>query len=170
MWQRLWKKNFRPQAAAGSQQPGTAPLPLEQMGERFLGFWQRYRSHFQGATRSVEQQAWQYLKGLLQSVKRNIERMVEKVPEADYQAQQHFVTYSPWRHQAVLEQVAAEANQLLGGDRDRGLILDESGFPKQGKKICGGRATVVWELGQSRQLPGGGLCSPLLPSGSDSGR
>ncbi len=172
-WQSLWRRRSQEQKRKGrtppqAAKPGSAAeeVQLEQMGKRFFQFCQRYGPHFQGSTRCVSRQAWQYLQGLLHSLKRNIERMVEKIPEADYQAQQHFVTYSPWRYEAVLSQVAAEADQLLGGDQDSGLILDESGFPKQGKKIGGGGSAMVWQPGQGGQLPGGGLCGPLLSGGS----
>jgi len=63
--------------------------------------------------------------------------MIEKVPEADYQAVQHFITHSPWEYKPVIEQVAADCNQLLGGSTDSALFIDESSIPKKGKKSVG---------------------------------
>jgi SRSO17 transposase len=63
--------------------------------------------------------------------------MIEKVPEADYQAVQHFITHSPWEYEPVMEQVATDSNRLLGGSADSALFIDESSNPKKGKKSVG---------------------------------
>ncbi len=75
-------------------------------------------------------QAEQYLRGLVQAGRKNMERMAEVVPETDYQRLQHFLTHSPWDHRAVMRQVAAEADRLLGVKPDSCLLIDESGFVK----------------------------------------
>jgi SRSO17 transposase len=63
--------------------------------------------------------------------------MIEKVPEADYQAVQHFITHSPWEYAPVIEQVASDSNRLLGGSDDSALFIDESSIPKKGTKSVG---------------------------------
>jgi SRSO17 transposase len=78
----------------------------------------------------VLDQAEQYLRGLVQAGRKNIERMVEVVPETDYQRLRHFLSHSPWDHQAVMRQVASEADRLLGGHPDSCLPIDESSFVK----------------------------------------
>jgi SRSO17 transposase len=52
---------------------------------------------------------------LVQATKKNMERMAEAVPDSNDQAFQHFLTNSPWDEQLVVEQVAHDANELLGG-------------------------------------------------------
>jgi len=52
-----------------------------------------------------------------------MERMAEAVPQTDYQRLQNFLTDSPWDHQAVMRQVAAEADRLLGGQPDSCLLM-----------------------------------------------
>ena len=42
-----------------------------------------------------------------------------------------------WDARAIFDQVAAEADRLLGGSADSGLILDESSFAKKGDKSVG---------------------------------
>jgi len=69
--------------------------------------------------------------------KKNMERMEEKVPNADEQQLQHMLTDSDWDHQAVVDQVALEADRLLGGDRNSCLLIDESGFKKSGRHSVG---------------------------------
>ena len=58
--------------------------------------------------------------------KKNMERMEERVADADEQQLQQMLTDSPWEHQAVIDQVALEANQWLGGHRNSCLLIDES--------------------------------------------
>ena len=52
-----------------------------------------------------------------------MERMAEAVPQTDYQRLQNFLTDSPWDHQAVMRQVAADADRLLGGQPDSCLLM-----------------------------------------------
>ena len=88
-------------------------------------------------TRSVVTQSLQYLSGLLRTVRKNIERKTEVVPETEYQSKHHFTTHSPWAHRPVMDQVALDADRLLGGSPDTALVIDESSLPKKGKKSVG---------------------------------
>lgn len=63
--------------------------------------------------------------------------MAEIVPQADSQALHHFLAHSPWDARAVMDQVARDVDALLGGDSDSCLLLDETCFPKKGKKSVG---------------------------------
>lgn len=108
------------------------------MGLRFRCFTQRYFPHFQRGSRSVGDQAEEYLQGLFQAYrKKNMERMVEVVPQCDYQSLQHFLSHSQWDARAVLNQVAVEADRHLGGSADTGFFIDESSFAKKGEKSVG---------------------------------
>ena len=68
--------------------------------------------------------------------KKNMERMEERVPEADEQQLQQMLTDSPWDHQKVMDQVASEADHRLGGTANSCLLIDESGFRS--------RASIPW--------------------------
>ena len=81
--------------------------------------------------------AGDYLKGLMQAKRKNMERMEEAVVAADEQRLQHMLTDSDWDHRAVLDQVAMEANGWLGGTADSCFVVDESGFAKKGKHSVG---------------------------------
>lgn len=107
------------------------------MGFRFLCFSKRFASLFQRGTRSLGLQAAQYLQGLMQARRKNLERMEEVVPDCDYQSLQHFLSHSEWDARAVLDQVAAQADHHLGGSQDSCLLLDESAFAKKGTKSVG---------------------------------
>jgi SRSO17 transposase len=99
----------------------------------FIAFHERYVPFFATKTRSVATQALHYLSGLVQAAKKNVERMIEVVPDSNYQSLQHFVSDSPWEARPVMDQVAQDADRLLGGSPDTGLIIDETSFPKAGK-------------------------------------
>jgi SRSO17 transposase len=107
------------------------------MGQRFQNFSKRFDVHFRRWTRSVAVQAHQYLQGLMQARRKNMERMEEAVPDCDYQSLQHFLSDSGWDARAVLDQVATEADRHLGGSTDSCLLLDESSFQKKGCKSVG---------------------------------
>jgi SRSO17 transposase len=73
----------------------------------------------------------------MQARRRNIERIRDAVPGSDEQALHHFIANSPWDHRPVLDQVARDANALLGGTDDSFLLIDETGFPKKGRDSVG---------------------------------
>ncbi len=79
----------------------------------------------------------QYLSGLMQAVRKNMERMAEVVPGANGQSLQHFLSNSKWDAEAVMAQVARIADQLIGGSPDTGLLIDESAFKKKGDQSAG---------------------------------
>jgi len=65
-----------------------------------------------------------------------MERMEEHVAGADDQALQYMLTDAQWDSTAVMDQVAQDVNQLLGGNESC-LLLDESGFGKKGAHSVG---------------------------------
>ncbi len=63
--------------------------------------------------------------------------MAEVVPDSDDQSLQHFLTHSNWDEGAVIDQIAHDADQLIGGQPDSCLLIDETCYPKSGKKSVG---------------------------------
>jgi SRSO17 transposase len=74
--------------------------------------------------------------------------MAEVVPAADARNLQQFLTHSKWNGRSVMDQVAQEANRLLGHRKEACLLLDESGFAKQGKKSVGVARQWLGRLGK----------------------
>lgn len=110
---------------------------LRGIADRLTAFQEEFSHIFKSKTRDSGEMARQYLSGLIQSPKANMERMEEKVPESNHQALQHFITESPWDEKAVLIKVAADADKLLGGKEDSCLLIDETSFVKKGTKSVG---------------------------------
>lgn len=73
----------------------------------------------------------------MQATKRNMERIVEVVPDSDWQALQNFISYSPWDALALRGQVARDVNVVMGDDADSCLIIDESAVTKKGDQSVG---------------------------------
>lgn len=107
------------------------------MGSRFGAFGEEFGAHFRLRTRDVRRQSQQYMQGLMQASKKNMERMAEVVPDSDEQVLQHFLSNSTWDERGVLDQVALGADALLGGSEDSALLIDESSFTKKGDKSVG---------------------------------
>ena len=63
--------------------------------------------------------------------------MAEVVLNSDDQSLQHFLTHSNWDEAGVIDQVAQDADQLIGGQPDSCLLIDETCYPKSGKKSVG---------------------------------
>jgi SRSO17 transposase len=107
------------------------------MSSRYIDYTTTFSAHFRSGNHDVSSQSNAYLRGLMQSQKRNMERMAEVVPETDEQVLQNFLTHSSWDHQGIIAQVSKEADSWLGGDVGTGLYIDESAFTKKGKKSVG---------------------------------
>jgi SRSO17 transposase len=97
----------------------------------------------------------QFIAGLLHECKSNIERMVERVPESDYDQLQHFISNSPWDSHAVMKAVAEKVQVTLTQEESTGetspslgLILDESGWEKSGKKSVGVARQYIGQVGK----------------------
>jgi SRSO17 transposase len=110
---------------------------LGDLAHRLTLFHRRFHDLFVTRTKSVAEQSRKYLFGLLQSERKNMERMAEVVPDTDDQAYQHFMSNSPWSHRAVLDQIACDADAVVGGSEDSFLLVDESAISKKGKKSVG---------------------------------
>lgn len=88
-----------------------------------------------------------YLRGLVEGGSRkSLEPMVERLGgAADYQSMQQFLTDSPWDPglvvRAVAERVAPEIEVLA-------WVLDDTGFPKQGKRSPGVKRQYSGTLGK----------------------
>lgn len=80
--------------------------------------------------------------------RKNMDRMAEVVPDADSRNLQQFVTHSKWDAQGVIDQVAREANDILGDDQRAGMLIDETSFAKQGTMSVGVARQWLGRLGK----------------------
>ena len=80
--------------------------------------------------------------------RKNIYAISEVVPDTDNRNLQQFITHSKWSAREVLDHVARDADELIGDRSDAALILDESGFAKQGKMSVGASRQYLGRLGK----------------------
>jgi len=77
-----------------------------------------------------------------------MERMSEVVPGSDARNLQQFLTHSKWDHRAVIKQVSHDVSEELNNSKPCGLIIDESGFEKQGESSVGVARQWLGRLGK----------------------
>jgi SRSO17 transposase len=111
-------------------------------------FIDRYSRFFRTRTRDNVGVARAYLHGLAQAEHCTFESMAAVVENGCAQRFQHFISESPWDHESVVAQIARDADALLGGKPDSALIIDESSFPKQGKRSVGVARQWTGRLGK----------------------
>ena len=103
-----------------------------------MEFCESYSRHFVRQGMNAVTHAHHYLSGLLGKERRkNIETIENDVAGSDYQGMEQFISSSPWSHEQVMEQVARDADLLLGDEENTGLYIDESSFLKKGKASVG---------------------------------
>ena len=75
--------------------------------------------------------------------------MEEKVPGVQYEPLQYFLSDSNWSWCPVNDQVAQDADNLLGGKKNSALLIDESGIVKKGKMSVGVARQWCGQLGKN---------------------
>jgi SRSO17 transposase len=88
-----------------------------------------------------------YLRGLLeQGTRKSLEPIVERLGgDADYQSMQQFVADSPWDPALVVRAVAERVAPQIGVEA---WLLDDTGFPKDGKDSPGVKRQYSGTLGK----------------------
>ena len=84
--------------------------------------------------------------------------MTERIPNSDYDQLQHFISQSPWDALAVMDSVSEKMQETLtksatnacneSESKGKGLILDESGWEKSGKKSVGVARQYIGQVGK----------------------
>jgi SRSO17 transposase len=122
---------------------------LQGLARRFMELCNDYGHHFVVKGKDVSGHARSYLSGLVGTQRRkNIGRIGEDVEASNYQGMQQLISDSPWSDTAVMDQVAREADGLLGGHRHSALYLDESSFVKKGEASVGVQRQYCGRLGK----------------------
>ena len=88
-----------------------------------------------------------YLRGLIeQGARKSLEPMVERLGgDADYQSLQQFLADSPWDPAVVVRAVAERVVPAIGVEA---WVLDDTGFPKDGKRSPGVKRQYSGTLGK----------------------
>lgn len=90
------------------------------------------------------------MEGLFHEGKHNIARMAERIPGSNYDQLHHFISNSPWAHEPVLAAVGKDISSLFSANSGPvGLIIDESGHRKSGKKSVGVSRQYLGSIGKT---------------------
>jgi SRSO17 transposase len=126
----------------------------------FMDFCESYSPHFVGWGSNSVRHARHYLSGLLGTQRRkNIETIGQDERDSDYQGMEQLIGSSPWDHEAVMAQVADEADALPGDEEKAGLYLDESSFLKKGHASVGVKRQWSGRVGKVENCQVGGFAA-----------
>jgi SRSO17 transposase len=136
---------------------------LEACRKRLEGF----AGELLGSLRDHRQGRWAqvYLRGLLlEGRRKSCQPMAERLPDGDEQALQQFLNQSPWDWEQVREAIAKKMSAALG---EGGCwIVDDTGFPKQGKHSVGVARQYSGTLGKRGNCQVGVSLSYATPKGA----
>jgi SRSO17 transposase len=109
--------------------------------ESFEGILQRLDSFVKPFTNSLirreqRRHAWEYVAGLLSNLRRKNTEMIAYLHEQDRQPLQKFIGQTNWDHEPLIGELARQIGDALG-ETDGVLVIDPSGFPKQGRNSVG---------------------------------
>jgi SRSO17 transposase len=109
---------------------------FERAAEAFAAFHRRFAPLFGRV--EARARSGQYLRGLLvqRADRRNAENLAEAVEGASPRALQRLLTEAPWPTEPVLDRLQADVAAALEHP-DAVFVVDETGFPKQGRRSVG---------------------------------
>ena len=91
----------------------------------------------------------QDVKGIFQAEKRNIEKRCEAVTPGTMRKLHHFLSASPWEWEPVIERIGSDLDRLFRQSPERtGLLIDESGWRKAGKRSVVGARQYLGSVGK----------------------
>jgi SRSO17 transposase len=119
--------------------------------ERVAAFFAAFHGHFAPlfGRKEAQRRSEQYLRGLLvqQTDRRNAENVAEMIEGATPRTLQRLLTEAPWRTDPVIDRLQAYLGARL--NTPEGIfVLDESGFPKQGRQSVGVARQYCGTLGK----------------------
>src|SRR5436190_21860348 len=109
---------------------------FDQVAESFAAFHRRFAPLF--GRPEAQDRSEQYLRGLLvqDAERRNVENLAEAVGAPHPRALQRLLTEAPWSTPRVRDRLQAFLGERLA-DADSVLVLDDTGFVKQGTHSVG---------------------------------
>ena len=90
-----------------------------------------------------------YVAGLIgPGERKSMEPMARRVAAGKYDRLHHFISEGVWDGESLEEELAVQANTLIGG-RDAVLVVDDTALPKKGKHSVGVAPQYASALGKS---------------------
>ena len=122
---------------------------LRRVARELKVFYSSFSDFFGNKTRSVANQAFQYLQGQIMLNERvNMTNIEKHVPDCNHQSLHHFISNSQWDEEGVISEIQRQVSELIGNPVHGSLHIDESGFPKSGKNSVGVSRQYCGRLGK----------------------
>ena len=103
-----------------------------------MDFCRQYDHHFIDQVRNSVLHARHYITGLMGIQRsKNIETFENDVVGSNYQGMEQFISSSPWDHRTLLDDIARDASEAIGDDRETDLFVYETSFLKKGRSSVG---------------------------------
>src|SRR5947207_4023085 len=120
---------------------------FDQVAASFAAFHEEFAPLF--GRKEARQRSEQYVRGLLvqQTDRRNAENVAEMIAGATPRTLQRLLTEAPWPTEPVIERLQAYVGARLTTPEGV-FVIDESGFPKQGRKSVGVARQYCGTLGK----------------------
>jgi SRSO17 transposase len=140
------------------------PADFDRLVDTFATFHQRFAPLF--GRIEAQRRSEQYLRGLLvqQADRRNAENLAEAIPEATPRALQRFLSEAPWATTPLIDALQTYLAEFLA-DPDGVFVLDETGFPKQGRHSVGVTRQYSGTLGKIGNCQVGVFLAYVAPRG-----
>lgn len=109
---------------------------FDRVAASFATFHKQFAPLF--GRKEAQERSEQYVRGLLvqQTDRRNAENVAESIEGATPRTLQRHLTESPWPAKPVIDELQVYLGERLNST-DGVFVLDETGFPKQGRKSVG---------------------------------
>ena len=120
---------------------------FDRVAASFAAFHEEFAPLF--GRKEARQRSEQYVRGLLvqQTDRRNAENVAEMIAGATPRTLQRLLTEAPWPTEPVIERLQAYVGARLTTPEGV-FVIDESGFPKQGRKSVGVARQYCGTLGK----------------------
>ena len=122
---------------------------LRRVARELKVFYSSFSDFFGNKTRSVANQAFQYLQGQIMLNERvNMTNIEKVVPDCNHQSLQHFISNSQWDEEGVISEIQRHVSELIGNPVHGSLHIDESGFLKSGDSSVGVKRQYCGRFGK----------------------
>jgi SRSO17 transposase len=143
---------------------GLPPLKeIEQLGDRLVAFYNRFRSFLRTKTRDTSAYGLAYVSGLLRMEGKRSMAEIGRQADIPPQNVQHFITNSPWSRSALIQAIQQEISREPEFQADAVLVLDESAEQKSGGHSAGAARQHNGRLGKVEMSQVGVFLSLVTP-------
>ncbi|MEY5050046.1 MAG: hypothetical protein RLZZ175_3414, partial [Bacteroidota bacterium] len=113
-------------------------MPFNKLGESLAYYLSSFSNLFKNKTKDLNEQLFNYLKGLVASPLANLQVISEHLQiEEQYQNLHHFLHDSKWDYKPVMDKVAQRFVENCNTNDLIFLLIDEMSVVKKGKMSAG---------------------------------